>query len=90
MGDVYRLSWEMVRSGRLGPYCNADPRWFKNVTQTVPNSQIPDEDWEPISKETDDPWSQYHTLKQWEGEDRGFVRNVRLERPAEARTWISA
>ena len=76
---IYRLSWEMVKQACLYKYCNADPTWHKNTTQIVPNSQIPDEDWYLITKETGDPWQQYHTLKRWASEDREFIRHVRLE-----------
>lgn len=76
---IYRLTWEMVKLDCLRKYCNADPSYYKNTIQVVPNSQIPDEDWKPVSKETEDPWQQYHTLKQWALEDREFIRNVFLE-----------
>jgi hypothetical protein len=72
---VYRLSWEHVKQSELARYCNADPVLFKN---TVPNSQIPDEHWEPIERVDTNPWSQYNTLKAWAEADREFVRNVRL------------
>lgn len=77
--SLYRLSWEMVDQRELWRYCNADPNYYKNTTQTVPNSQIPDEHWHPLSKMTDNPWQQFNTLHQWASEDRKFVRNVRLE-----------
>lgn len=80
MSNLYRLSWEMVSQGSLKHFCNADPLYFSGVTQTVPNSEIPDEHWHPLSKETADPWSQYHQLKAWAEADKEFVRNVRLER----------
>lgn len=46
---MYRLSWESVRLNALWKYSNADPTFYKNTTQIVPNSQIPDEDWHPVS-----------------------------------------
>jgi len=76
---TYRLSWEMVDSHQLWRFCNADPAFYSNTTQTVPNSQIPDEYWHPISKVTDDPWDQHSTLKRWADADEQFVRNVKLE-----------
>lgn len=87
MSEFYRLSFEAVAQGVLRLYCNADPILYKNVTQTVPNSQIPDEHWQPVSRETSDPWQQYHALKKHEETDLGFVRNVRLERQASRRAW---
>lgn len=87
MPEFYRLSWEMVKQRSLRHFCNADPLLYKNVTQTVPNSEIPDEHWDPISKETSDPWSQFTTLRKWADEDRQFVRNVRLEKQVSEPRW---
>lgn len=85
---IYRLSWEMVGSTKLSKYCNADPLIYSNTTQTVPNSKIPDEDWHAVSKETDNPWDQYYTLKSWADQDREFVRNVKLEEQVTSQvTW---
>jgi hypothetical protein len=83
----YRLSWENVRQGQLGRYMNADPTFYKNCTQTIPNSQIPDEDWYPVSTETDDPWDQYDTLRKWAAADTQFVRDVRVEEMTAPPTW---
>lgn len=80
MADTaYRLSWEMVNLRELWRYSNADPAMYSNTTQTVPNSEIPDEHWRPVSKVTDNPWDQYNTLKRWADADEQFVRNVKLE-----------
>lgn len=87
IGEFYRLSWEMVHQRSLHLFCNADPLYYKNVTQTVPNSQIPDEHWHPMSKETGDPWQQYNTLRAWAEADKEFVRNVRLERQVSEPRW---
>lgn len=84
---LYRLSWEMVRTSVLARYCNADPIFYTNVKQTVPNSQIPDEHWYAVSKETSDPWQQWRTLREWADQDRGFVRNVTLERQVNEPRW---
>lgn len=87
MSELYRISWEMVSLGHLHLYSNADPAYYKNTTQVVPNSQIPDEHWHPVSRETDDPWSQYDTLAKWAAADTGFVRNVKLEQMVSEPTW---
>lgn len=87
MSVLYRLSWEMVSLGSLHLFSNADPTFYKNTTQTVPNSRIPDEYWHPVSKETSDPWDQYGTLKAWADADKQFVRNVTLERTNTERIW---
>jgi hypothetical protein len=86
--EIYRVLFETVNLPALRKYCNADPALFKNTTQTVPNSQIPDEDWHPVEgRATDSPWQQYNQLRQWEAGDREFVRNVRLEKMASAPIW---
>jgi hypothetical protein len=85
--EFYRLSWEMVDMRSLHLFSNADPLYYKNTTQTVPNSKIPDEHWHPVSKETSDPWSQYNTLRSWAEADKQFVRNVRLERQVSEPRW---
>lgn len=79
----YRLSFEMVNMTELWRYSNADPLQYKNTTQTVPNSQIPDEHWYLVSKETDDPWDQHGQLKAWADADEQFVRKVTLEQAGE-------
>ena len=85
---IYRVLFETVNLPALRKYCNADPAMFKNTTQTVPNSQIPDEDWHPVQgRATDNPWQQYSQLRQWEAQDREFVRNVRLEKMISEPQW---
>ena len=84
---MYRISWEHVSLGSLYKYSNADPTLYKNTTQIAPNSQIPDEDWHPISRETNSPWQQYNTLREWADADTGFVRNVKLEQMASEPEW---
>jgi hypothetical protein len=76
--EMYRLSWEIVQLGSLWKYSNADPSFYKNTTQTVPNSQIPDDEWERITKLDSNPHSQYNKLKEWSDSEIGFVRNVTL------------
>lgn len=83
----YRLSWEMVAPQLMHKYCNADPMMYKNVTQVVPNSQIPDEDWHRVENESSDPWDQYNTLKRWAEEGAEPIRNVKLERQISEPRW---
>lgn len=84
---MYRLSWDMVGLSFLRLYSDADPTFYKNTTQTVPNSRIPDEHWHRVSKETDDPFAQHDTLKRWADADTGFVRNVVLEKAVSEPRW---
>lgn len=89
--STYRIKFELVRQAALARYSNADPLFFTNTTQTVPNSQIPDEDWyEVTSRPTDNPWDQYRNLRLWDSQDTGFVRNVRLEQNTEEPVWTPA
>lgn len=86
--EIYRVRFETVYSDALRKYSNADPAMYKNTTQTVPNSQIPDEDWHEVTgHETDNPWQQYNQLRAWEAADKEFVRNVRLEKLASEPKW---
>lgn len=90
-GEIYRVLFETVRQDALRKYANADPAMFKNTTQTVPNSQIPDEDWHEVTgNATDNPWQQYNQLRKWVAEDREFVRNVRLQRMVSEPEWAEA
>lgn len=77
----------MVSVHLMAKYCNADPAHYKNVTQIVPNSQIPDEDWHPVSRETTTPWDQYNTLKMWAEDGTEPIRKVRLERLVGEPVW---
>lgn len=87
---TYRLTFETVSTQHLGLYSNADPRWYKNTTQIVPNSEIPDEHWHEVSRvaeELTDVEDQYRTLKGWAEADEQFVRNIRLEQQVAEPTW---
>jgi hypothetical protein len=77
----------MVHTSCLYKYCNADPAYYKNVKQITPNSEIPDEDWYSISKETSNPWSQANKLKEWSDSDKQFIRNVKLEKMVTQPVW---
>lgn len=79
---VYRLSWEAVAQSVLHLYCNANPVFYSNVTQAVPNSQIPDEHWHRIERIDTNPWQQYNQLRKWADADEEFIRNVTLEQAA--------
>lgn len=84
---TYRIRWEAVDLRHLARYSNADPMFYENTTQIVPNSRIPDEHWHPVSRETDDPWDQYGQLREWADADTGFVRNVVLEEQVSEPQW---
>jgi hypothetical protein len=87
---THRLTFETVGTQYLGLYSNADPRWYSNTTQIVPNSEIPDEHWHEVSRvaELADLEDQYRTLKGWAEADAEFVRKVRLEQLVAEPTWV--
>lgn len=84
---VYKITFETVNQDSLVKYCNADPRFFKNVTQTVPNSEIPDEDWHTVETTTEDPWDQHNQLVVWDMQDKEFVRNIQLYEQVREPEW---
>ncbi len=85
---MFKLKWEMTKIDKLYKYSNADPMQYKNTTQIIPNSQIPDEDWKKVEKEDDiSIMSQFKTLKRWEESDYGFVRNVKLYKMVNKPKW---
>jgi hypothetical protein len=86
----YRVLFETVNLDRLAEFCDRDPARYRSrdVHQVVPNSEIPEDAWHPVTGvTTSDPWDQYGTLRLWAAEDREFVRNIRLERLAAEETW---
>lgn len=93
VNGTYRLTWEIVNLKELWRYNNADPMVYSNTTQTVPNSEIPDEHWHTVGPvEFTIPGDkgrvdQYKTLVAWDQSDRQFVRRVKLERRVDDPTW---
>lgn len=89
MSEMYRIRFETVVQDHLKYYMNADPAYHGNVTQMVPNLQIPEHEWYEVKRETSDPWDQFWTLRKWADAGEQFVRNVRLERLVTAPEWAS-
>jgi hypothetical protein len=86
----YRVRFETVDRDRIAEFCNRDPAKYhsRDVRQVVPNSEIPEDAWHPVTGiPTDHPWDQYSTLRLWAAEDREFVRNVWLERLVTEQVW---
>jgi hypothetical protein len=85
---TYRVVFETVAAMRLKEFCDADPAYYSDTTQLVPNSAIPDDAWyEVTGNPTDDPWDQHATLTMWDAQDLHFVRKVRLEKLAAEPVW---
>lgn len=89
----YKLSWEIVSPSKMHKYSNADPMFYKDTRQIVPNSQIPDEDWKPVSVEFDEHElesrrDQFSQLKDWDQADDEFVRNVHLYKMPGEPEWV--
>ncbi len=87
--EYYKIVFETVHLNHLHLYCNADPRWYTHTTQTVPNSQIPDEHWYKVERESTQGsiLSQYNTLKEWEAADKEFVRNIHIFKLVSDPVW---
>ena len=70
MSTIYKLEFEAVM----------DPK-FSSPDGKTPNctaEQVPEEYWHKSEKETDDPWQQYNTLKEWQKTGYQLIRNVKL------------
>jgi hypothetical protein len=87
---TYRILFETVNTDRLKEFTDRDPATHhsRDVHQTVPNSEIPDDAWhQVITDPTEDPWDQHAALVMWAAEDRDFVRKIRLERLVTEPVW---
>lgn len=85
---IYRVVFEVVGQASLGLFTEYDPALSKGHRQTVPNSQIPDEHWHKVEgRPTSEPWQQYNQLRQWDKDDKEFVRNIRLEQMVSEPVW---
>lgn len=80
---MYRIAWQGVKNMKLVKYMDADPHYYKNINQTVPNSSVDEEDWHDVlgmeAEDIGDLLDQFNKLREWEELDFGFVRRVRIE-----------
>jgi hypothetical protein len=51
---------------------------------------VPDEFWVKTSRETDNPWQQYNTLKQWAETGTQLIRNVKLFEMSGNPQWVES
>jgi hypothetical protein len=85
----WRLDFEIVKHGEMWRYSDADPRTHAGTTQTIPNSQIPDEHWTPLTTPAG-TLDQFHQLCRWAAKDREFVRKPMLYcRPIQPEAWVN-
>jgi hypothetical protein len=81
MNDIYKLEFETVNPlGRGRRYYGCDK-------PICPPEEVPDEFWSEVSRETDNPWQQYNTLKEWASNGQHLVRKVRLSKMISAPEW---
>ncbi len=79
---IYKVCFQLVHPiGEGSQFYNE----YGKPTESPGN--VPDEFWGDVSRETSDPWQQYHTLKEWAANGEHLIRNVRLLK-AEASEWV--
>lgn len=76
----YRLCFEVVVP--MGPGLKYFSNEYKPKAICHP-SEVGEEAWAKTENNTDDPWDQYKTLKEWEASDKHYIRNVHLYEIAE-------
>lgn len=75
----YRICFEVVTPiGRGAKYYNR--LLSKPICKSV---EVDENDWAETENNTDDPWSQFNTLKKWETSGKHLIRNVRLYETSE-------
>lgn len=81
MNEIYKLEFEVVSAiGRGVQYYRGEMPICKPV-------EVPDEFWSKVSKQTDNPWDQYNTLKKWAETGEQLIRNVRLLKATSLPKW---
>ena len=79
MSKIYKLEFEAVM----------EPKFY-SPDGKIPNctaDQVPGEYWHKSEKETDNPWQQYNTLKQWQKTGEQLIRNVKLSEMTTIPEW---
>ena len=67
----YRLTFELV-----GPYKGS--KFYSGSKPNCRPEDVPDEYWDKVDKEDNDPWQQYQKLKEWAETGEQLIRNVKL------------
>jgi hypothetical protein len=69
---IYKIEWEMVSPIGSGA------AFYANERPICRPEQVAEEHWHRVTRETDNPWQQYHTLKAWAENGRELIRKVHL------------
>lgn len=81
MSEIYKLEFQVVSA--LWP----GNRFYSGDQPNCRPEEVPNEFWSTSSRETDCPWQQYNTLKEWAKTGEQLVRNVRLFKMVSNPTW---
>ncbi len=82
MNKIYKLEFEIVSPIGKGMI------FYSYKQPNTKPSDVPDEYWLKSSRQTDDPFDQYNTLKKWVKEGFHLVRNVKLYEQISQSQWI--
>lgn len=69
---IYKLEFETVSP------CGAGYKFYANDEPICKPDEVPDEYWSKVSRDTDNPWQQYQSLKKWVETGEQLIRNVNL------------
>ena len=72
MSQIYKIEFEVV------PALGKGSRFYYGDDPICKPEFVPDEFWAKESRETDDPWDQYHNLRKWQETGEQLIRNVKL------------
>lgn len=81
MSTIYKLEWEIV------PVTVGGVQFYQNDDPVCKPSEVPEVYWTKVSKQTDNPWQQFNTLKKWADTGEQLIRRVRLFEAANEPQW---
>ncbi len=83
MPKKYKLTFEVVPFG-----ANTGKYYHNNGDSKVKPGDVPDQFWNAVEREDDDPWAQYTRLKLWAVTGEKLIRNVRLYELETEPKWV--
>lgn len=69
---IYKLEFETVSP------CGAGYKFYANDEPICKPDEVPEEYWSKVSRDTDNPWQQYQSLKKWVETGEQLIRNFNL------------
>ena len=81
---LYKLEFEVV------PAVGKGSQFYYGDNPVCNPEFVPDEFWVKTSRETDNPWQQYNTLKQWAETGTQLIRNVKLFEMSGNPQWVES